>query len=268
MVDHARLAPGALSPTATTDWRASDIMLQETYNSQRNGTAKVSEPHRADVRIFLVSTRSLYSELLEYALLEKVCDTCEIVTDLSKLISQLARNPESAGGCAAAQGKTVLLVDCIENDFDQVVNTLSDHEVEPSEELIVAIYNVYSGWGIEEEALKYGIRGFFYKQDSMKLLLKGINAILRKEIWASREILMRSAMEGIRQKQSSIQEKTGLSIREMEILRLILSGSPNEDIAQKLFISPNTVRTHLYHIYRKINVSNRLGASIWAANNL
>ena len=62
--------------------------------------------------------------------------------------------------------------------------------------------------------------------------------------------------------------QTVLTRREMEILSVLKSGAKNEEIATKLFISPHTVKTHLYTIYRKIQVNNRLQAVIWASKNL
>ncbi len=49
----------------------------------------------------------------------------------------------------------------------------------------------------------------------------------------------------------------GISERESEITRLIVDGLSNQDIAKKLFISPNTVKNHIYNIYRKIGIKNR-----------
>jgi DNA-binding NarL/FixJ family response regulator len=219
-------------------------------------------------KIFIISPKNLDSELLEYALRKEVCEMCKIVPDVSSLKETLANAHDVDGSPSAFPGKTLLLVDCVENDFDQILGDIADQKLAPTENLIVAIYNVYSGWGIEEEALHLGIKGFFYKHDSLILLTKGINAIFGKEVWVSREILLRSAMGGRRRKQSTLQEKTGLSMREIEILLLLSSGAQNEDIAQKLFISANTVKTHLYNIFKKINVPNRLQAALWVAKNL
>ncbi len=208
--------------------------------------------------IFIVSPRKLDSELIAYALAKEICEKCQIVPDVS-----FFKDDPSTLLC-----KTLVLIDCIENDFDRIMRELSDQQQEPSENLIIAVYNVYPGWGIEEEALRFGIKGFFYKHDGLQLLIKGINSIFKQEVWVSREILLRSAMGGKRKKRSAIQEKTGLSIREIEILLLLSSGIQNEEIAQKLFISPNTVKTHLYNIFKKINVPNRLQAALWVAKNL
>jgi DNA-binding CsgD family transcriptional regulator len=54
-------------------------------------------------------------------------------------------------------------------------------------------------------------------------------------------------------------EKYQLTAREAEILGLILQGASNKDIAAKLFISASTVRNHIYNIYQKLGVKNRLG---------
>jgi DNA-binding CsgD family transcriptional regulator len=45
-------------------------------------------------------------------------------------------------------------------------------------------------------------------------------------------------------------------------------GATNEEIGDKLCISPHTVKTHLYNIFKKINVPNRIQATLWAAKNL
>jgi LuxR family maltose regulon positive regulatory protein len=51
-----------------------------------------------------------------------------------------------------------------------------------------------------------------------------------------------------------------ISERELDVLRLILSGLSNQEIADKLFVSQNTIKTHIRHLYRKLNASNRAQA--------
>lgn len=59
-----------------------------------------------------------------------------------------------------------------------------------------------------------------------------------------------------------------LNHREIEILAMVAVGASNKEIANKLCISPHTVKTHIYNIFKKIKVPNRLQAALWAATNL
>jgi len=68
--------------------------------------------------------------------------------------------------------------------------------------------------------------------------------------------------------QEAEEDVSGLTRREREILDLIANGYSNQQIADELFISPHTVKTHLHNIFKKINVKRRLQAALWAARNL
>ncbi|AZQ10219.1 LuxR C-terminal-related transcriptional regulator [Shewanella khirikhana] len=59
-----------------------------------------------------------------------------------------------------------------------------------------------------------------------------------------------------------------LTIREREVLQALLSGSTNLDIANRLFVSESTIKTHLYRAFRKIGVSSRGQAIAWAQTHL
>lgn len=59
-----------------------------------------------------------------------------------------------------------------------------------------------------------------------------------------------------------------LTHREKQILNMVATGATNEEIADRLFVSRHTVKTHLYHVYKKINVPSRLQAALWATKNL
>jgi len=56
----------------------------------------------------------------------------------------------------------------------------------------------------------------------------------------------------------------GLTTREVEILGLVARGWSNKQIAQRLVITPKTVSNHVEHIYRKIGVSSRAAATLYA----
>ncbi|MFA0648452.1 response regulator transcription factor, partial [Vibrio cyclitrophicus] len=56
--------------------------------------------------------------------------------------------------------------------------------------------------------------------------------------------------------------------REIQVIRCLQSGSSNTQIADDLFISEFTVKSHLYQIFRKLAVKNRVQAIAWANQNL
>ena len=59
-----------------------------------------------------------------------------------------------------------------------------------------------------------------------------------------------------------------LTEREKQVLGCMTSGYTGKAIADRLEVSVHTVKTHIYNIYKKINVTNRLQASLWAAKYL
>ena len=59
-----------------------------------------------------------------------------------------------------------------------------------------------------------------------------------------------------------------LTIREREVLQALLTGCTNIDIANQLFVSESTIKTHLYRVFRKIGVSSRGQAIAWAQTHL
>jgi DNA-binding NarL/FixJ family response regulator len=61
-----------------------------------------------------------------------------------------------------------------------------------------------------------------------------------------------------------IQDESGLTRRELEILRLVADGHSNAQLARMLWITEQTVKFHLSNIYRKLDVANRTEASRWA----
>lgn len=147
---------------------------------------------------------------------------------------------------------------------------LSEYEVnahQMSSADFLAFFNLSRGLEIEERVIPRGVNGFFYTQDSLELIARGITAIFKGQIWVSRKILAQCI--GKRDDEKSTGDKTPslLTAREKEILAMVASGLSNTKIAERLFVSPHTVKTHLYNIFKKINVPNRLQATFWFMKN-
>ena len=66
---------------------------------------------------------------------------------------------------------------------------------------------------------------------------------------------------------SASTERSLLSARELEVLRLLAAGSTNGEIARKLWVTEQTVKFHLSNVYRKLGVANRTEASHFAHVN-
>ena len=78
---------------------------------------------------------------------------------------------------------------------------------------------------------------------------------------AAAEAVLTAAGHRVRRRREG---PAGLTVREVEVLRLLAQGLSNKAIAQRLVISPKTAGNHIEHIYTKIGASNRSQASVFA----
>lgn len=126
----------------------------------------------------------------------------------------------------------------------------------PSHEEIVSLINV-------------GARGYFDLNDPAGQLPEAIHVIHRGEIWLPRD-KMSSIMDRIISVVGrDLKEKTldQLTPTEFQVLKLIGQGKSNEEIANILFISKNTVRSHIKSIYAKLDTHSRLQLALYAINS-
>jgi DNA-binding NarL/FixJ family response regulator len=144
--------------------------------------------------------------------------------------------------------------------------TISDTQKKINKHIV--LHSVPHKHKFSKKILSKGIHGLFYQHDTLKNFTKGITAVLNGELWFPRETMVRFMSNEIENvpSQTSIADK--LSPRQVEILSMIAIGKTNKEISEELYISPNTVKNHLYTVFKKINVSNRIHASLWAAVNL
>ena len=119
----------------------------------------------------------------------------------------------------------------------------------PSEELMV-------------ETLLAGARRCVSKTRDGALFVKAVLCVGRDELWANRRVAASALQKGLRRAGAAPAAEGALSRREWEVFSLIAVGKRNREIAAALCISEQTVKRHLYSIYRKLNVPSRLEAGL------
>lgn len=111
-------------------------------------------------------------------------------------------------------------------------------------------------------AIQAGAKGYLLKGEPTAQLMQAIQEVLTDggapmSPSIARKVL---ALLASTPKQTVAPEMQTLTAREREILALLVEGYDYREAAEKLFVSPNTVRTHIGHIYEKLHVTSRAEA--------
>ncbi|CCK74449.1 MAG: helix-turn-helix transcriptional regulator [Oleispira antarctica] len=152
--------------------------------------------------------------------------------------------------------RTERLQDLLEQIFDQ--NT----------DIQVAFFNTQSTSPVERLIAWPMVNGIFYKETSQQQLVKGIAGIFEGEFWLSRSLITQYLGRTRSKPRKVTQNANLLTRREKQILSLTATGATNTEIAGHLNVSMHTVKTHIYNLFKKIDVSNRIQAVNWAKDNL
>jgi DNA-binding NarL/FixJ family response regulator len=121
------------------------------------------------------------------------------------------------------------------------------------------------------QAMKLGCSGIVLKQTAPDLIVKSIRKVHAGEIWLDSHTtaaVMRQFQTGGESSGSigggKSRERSPLSAREREIVALVAQGYKNKEMAEKMFISEQTVKNHLHNIFDKLGVSDRLELALYA----
>jgi DNA-binding NarL/FixJ family response regulator len=114
-------------------------------------------------------------------------------------------------------------------------------------------------------AVEIGVDGYVLKDSDFSVLKKAIFCIHRGEAFIQPELapVLKLKLE----EKNSQTEDDALTKREIEVLKLLAEGLFNKEIAYMLAISEKTVKNHVSNIFKKINVSDRTQAAVYAIKN-
>ena len=210
--------------------------------------------------IHIVGVNKLQNELLLSFLKEKIGfnGICE-----QKLESKASSNKYES------ELSKFFLLDWNSIDTENIWTDIFSWKKSNSCQCLIAFCNVDPEVKIEKTALANDIHGLFYKNDPPHIISKGISAILSGDLWYSRKTLTKCVLDpSPSMNPFNHATSCNLTMREREILTAIVSGLSNKTIADNFCISVHTVKTHIYNIYKKINVNNRFQAMLWATKYL
>ncbi len=125
------------------------------------------------------------------------------------------------------------------------------------------------------EAMKLGCCGVLLKDAPASLIEKSIQKVYAGEIWLDsnttaaviRQFASPSDFPAAHTNGKPVRERAQLSQREREIIVLIAQGYKNKEIAEKMFITEQTVKNHLHNVFDKLGVSDRLELALYAIHN-
>ena len=164
---------------------------------------------------------------------------------------------------AARFGPTVVLMDIRMPELDGLEATRRILAADESARVLIL-----TTFDLDEyiyEALRAGASGFVLKDDPPEQLLAAIRTVADGDALLSPAVTTRVIEQFTHiPRPTAPKELEYLSARELDVLRLIARGLSNGEIAKELFISETTVKTHVTHIFQKLNLRDRVQAVVLA----
>ncbi|HWD83205.1 MAG TPA: response regulator transcription factor [Kribbella sp.] len=171
-----------------------------------------------------------------------------------------ASDGREAVALVAEHDPDVLLVDLRMPTMDGVEATRLVRTDHPRTEVVVL--TTYSDDESVLSALRAGARGFLTKDADAESIGRALEAAADGQSILDADV-QRRLIEGTTAKPVPVTD-SGLTPRELEVLRLIAEGLSNTEIARHLVVSEATVKTHINHLFAKANLRDRAQAVAYA----
>ncbi|MFI5132938.1 MAG: response regulator [Chitinophagales bacterium] len=202
------------------------------------------------------------NELLRKNISERLKNDFQIVFEAGSAKSLLRYLKSNAH----SQHPQVILMDIEMDEMDGIETTRQVKELYPSIKIIML--TVFEDDEKILNAIKAGANGYLVKDEKKERIIECIHDVIQGGSYLSPSVAAK-AMKYLQKNFVPDKAAPGnpLSKREQEILQLIINGNTYHEIAEKLFISMATVKSHIYHIYEKLHVNNKIEAAKKATGN-
>jgi DNA-binding NarL/FixJ family response regulator len=184
--------------------------------------------------------------------------TCQMLEndDLISVVGEAVDGPGAVAACLDAT-PDVLLLDMSLPGMNGI--EVTEHVLDQPQPPRVLILSAYDDTDYVTAALAAGAGGYLLKTAGSQEVIAAILAVARGEIVLHPAVARRALS-----RPSDVGPGSGLSTREMDVLRLAAKGERTKDIATELSLSTRTIESHLTSIYNKLGVSNRTEAVLHA----
>ena len=182
------------------------------------------------------------------AVLRSVCD---ILIDAGVDVVGRASNGEEAAAKIESTRPAVAVVDVKMPRMTGI--EVAAHVSRTTPDTAVILYTAYGDRALLSEALDAGVRGFVLKEAPLQDLTRAVDMV------AGGAVYVDPVLAGVLASAES-ERLPQLTKREREVLRLLADGLTNEEIGKRLFLSPETVRTHVQKAMRRLEADTRTQA--------
>jgi DNA-binding NarL/FixJ family response regulator len=177
---------------------------------------------------------------------------CDVLTDAGIEVIGRAANGEEALAKIETRRPAVALVDVRMPRLGGV--ELARQAVTRAPDTALIFYTAYGDRALVTEALDAGVRGFVLKEAPLHDLVRAVEEV------AAGSTYVDPVLAGVLATASVAKDLPALTQRERDVLRLLADGLSNEEIGRRLFISPETVRTHVRKAMEKLDADTRTQA--------
>src|SRR3982074_319908 len=221
------------------------------------GLTEIKEP-TVGINLLMADLPTMLCDLLQGAL-EAVPDIQVVkpVNDLQNLLDA------SKNGTA-----DVILLGC--SRVENICGAVAIIDVLPDlhKDAKVIVITQKSGYAEVISFFRAGVKGIICNLNlRFEMLCKSVRCVHRGQIWASNEQLAYLVSSVSRPKSTDVTDSHGrplLTAREQQVLHLLADGLSNLELATVLKLSEHTIKNHLFRIYDKLGVSNRMEAVLYA----